>query len=324
MVHLSARPNVTIAVIPRERFSAAQRSLESIYANTHYPFKLVYIDGNSPDPLREYLKDQSQAHNFKLIHTAQYLSPNQARNLAIAAVDTEYIVFVDNDVLVRPGWLKAIVSRAEETNAWSVAPLTLEGEGFDAIHQIGGTIIFKELPGGRKWMVERRPHMHSPLNKLKAPLQAQPTGLVEFHCVLSRRDVFDKVGLLDEALISMAEETDFSLGILEAGGTIYTEPASVITYLRPTVLDESDLPFFRLRWCDRWCESSVQRMYEKHKLDRDAPALRHYREFVHTHQKIASGERTRPRLQPYPVSDDLTMGERVRYQSTKFIRRWVA
>ncbi|MGC1309002.1 MAG: glycosyltransferase [Phormidesmis sp.] len=324
MARTLTRPNVTIAVIPRERFSAAQRSLESIYANTQHPFDLVYIDGNSPEPVREYLKYQSQARNFQLIRTAQYVSPNQARNLAIAQINTEYIVFVDNDVLVRPGWLTAMVNRATETKAWAVAPLTLEDEGFDTIHQVGGTIIFKDLPGGRRWMVERRPHMHSPLSKLKAPLQAQPTGLVEFHCVLSRRDVFDRLGLLDERLMSIAEETDFSLDILAAGGTIYTEPASVVTYLRPNALDESDLPYFRLRWCDRWCESSIQQIYEKYKLDRDAPALRHYREFVHAHQNMASGKRTRRRLQPYPVSDSLTLGEKVRYQGIWFARRWVA
>jgi hypothetical protein len=38
-------PMVTIVVVPRERFSYARTSLESVYANTHVPFRLIYVDG---------------------------------------------------------------------------------------------------------------------------------------------------------------------------------------------------------------------------------------------------------------------------------------
>lgn len=43
-----ATPSVTIVVVPREQFSKAEASLESIYATTPPPFDLVYVDGNSP------------------------------------------------------------------------------------------------------------------------------------------------------------------------------------------------------------------------------------------------------------------------------------
>ncbi len=41
------KDKVTIVVVPRERFSVTQRSLENVYAETDYPFTLVYVDGNS-------------------------------------------------------------------------------------------------------------------------------------------------------------------------------------------------------------------------------------------------------------------------------------
>ena len=85
-------PQVTIVVSPRERFSATKESLESIYQHTKIPFKLIYVDGNSPRKTKEYLKQKSQSRGFKLIRTEHYLSPNQARNLAIPHVDTEYLL----------------------------------------------------------------------------------------------------------------------------------------------------------------------------------------------------------------------------------------
>lgn len=53
-------PSVTIVVVPRERFSYTRESLESIYQNTELPFKLIYVDGNSLRPVKEYLETQAQ------------------------------------------------------------------------------------------------------------------------------------------------------------------------------------------------------------------------------------------------------------------------
>lgn len=110
-----ADPQVTIVVVPRERFSCTRESLESIYEHTKFPFKLVYVDGNSPAKVRRYLEEQAQAKGFQLIRTDYYLSPNHARNIGLSHVDTKYAVFFDNDVVVSPGWLEALVQCAQET-----------------------------------------------------------------------------------------------------------------------------------------------------------------------------------------------------------------
>ncbi|MEM1368200.1 MAG: glycosyltransferase family 2 protein, partial [Cyanobacteria bacterium P01_H01_bin.15] len=47
--------DVTIVVSPRERFNYSQASLKSIYENTTYPFQLIYVDGNSPKDISQFL-----------------------------------------------------------------------------------------------------------------------------------------------------------------------------------------------------------------------------------------------------------------------------
>jgi GT2 family glycosyltransferase len=134
------QPMVTIVVVPRERFSYSQQSLESIYAETDYPFELVYVDGGSSPALKAYLEEQSREKQFKLIRTEHYLSPNRARNIGIQAANGKYIVFVDNDVLVQRGWLQKLVDCAEETEATVVGTLTcIDSPVHEVVHNGGGT-----------------------------------------------------------------------------------------------------------------------------------------------------------------------------------------
>src|SRR6185436_15805021 len=119
---------VTVAVVPRERFSFAERSLESVLQNIPQSVEVVYVDGGSPSPVREYLERQSAWPHFELIRSEEYLTPNAARNLAAARVRTKYVAFVDNDALVSPGWLDALVDCAESTGAWVVGPVYCESE----------------------------------------------------------------------------------------------------------------------------------------------------------------------------------------------------
>jgi glycosyltransferase involved in cell wall biosynthesis len=136
---ISAQPIVTIVVVPRERFSYSRQSLESIYAETDYPFELVYVDGGSSPELKAYLETQSREKQFNLIRTEYYLSPNRARNLGIQAANGKYIVFVDNDVLVQRGWLQKLVECAEETGATVVGTLTcIDSPVHEVVHNGGG------------------------------------------------------------------------------------------------------------------------------------------------------------------------------------------
>lgn len=130
---------VTIVVVPRERFSCTETSLQSIYEHTRIPFELVYVDGNLPPHVQSYLETQAQKHQFKLICTEHYLFPNLSRNIGLARVKTPYLVFLDNDVIVSSGWLEALLNCAEEADAAVVDPLMCHKEPIhEEVHFVGG------------------------------------------------------------------------------------------------------------------------------------------------------------------------------------------
>ncbi len=117
-----AAQRVTIAVVPRERFSLARQSLISILEDSNPSTELIYIDGGSPPLVRQFLEQRAARNGFRLISTERYVSPNEARNLAAAHVRTRYVAFIDNDVLVSPGWLDALVDCAD--NQWRLGRRT--------------------------------------------------------------------------------------------------------------------------------------------------------------------------------------------------------
>ena len=264
-------PKVTIVVSPRERFSFTQPSLESIYEHTQMPFHLIYVDGNSPPPVRDYLVTQAAERGFDLVRVDHFLTPNQARNMGASRVQTPYVVFVDNDVIVSPGWLEALVQCAEETNAAIVGPLTCQDEPVhETVHFANGEARIIVDAKGRRRLREKMCRQGQKVAKVKTKLQRTPAELVEFHCMLVSMDVFRKLGLLDEGFLNTKEHVDLCMGVTKAGGGIYFEPTSIITYVPGISWNWQDLHFYMLRWSDAWETASLSRLRDKWNLSEDS------------------------------------------------------
>ncbi len=260
----AASPDTTVVVVPREQFSVALRSLDSILERTSASHELIYIDGNSPPEVRSGLESRARAHGFRLLRSERYLSPNHARNLALQLVTTPQVCFIDNDVIVEEGWLGALESCARETGAALVGPLILEGEPEERIIHVAGGVcdLVGEAPNRELLSVQR--HLGKSLVELDEPLERCATGLAEVHCFLVRRDVLEQVGGFDEGLLATREHLDLCLAVRAAGGEIWFEPASVVTFRVPQSLERMDVPYFLLRWSEGWTGSSLDHFTAKH------------------------------------------------------------
>jgi GT2 family glycosyltransferase len=275
-------PEVTIIVVPRERFQFAQESLESLYKATNFPFDLIYIDNNSPDSLRRYLTAQAQEKSFRIVRSDRYLSPNAARNFGLQYVTSRYVVFVDNDVIFAPGWLEALVNCAQDTNATVVGSLVCQYRPVhQTIHCAGGEFMaaddlerfvqnepVKNEPGG--WHIYEKTYFQNrQVEEVRECLYRQSTGFVEFHAMLVQMDFLRTHGPLDEGFCCTKEYLDFGMVVARAGGSIYLEPDSVVTFLtHPPAprLRWVDLPHFSLRWSDAWEHYSLKHFQKKWNL----------------------------------------------------------
>ena len=280
------QPLVTIVVVPRERFSFALPSLESIWRFTTPPFRLVYVDAGSPRHVRRELQRRAAALGFDLVRVDRCLTPNKARNIGLRHVRTRYVVFLDNDALVMAGWLDALVGCAEDTGAAICGPLQLIGDPREqVIHLAGGVGRIVEEDGRRRF------HDAHHLTGRRVPdvrdqLVRTGTEQVEFHCMLVRSAVFERFGRLDEGLLNAQEHADLCLTVRGAGLSIVLEPASVVTYVPPPPFALSDLPFFLLRWSEDWTRRSLEHFAAKWQLDANNPGLGSTIAFARWHRRL--------------------------------------
>ncbi|RCJ24665.1 glycosyl transferase family 2 [Nostoc minutum NIES-26] len=282
---------VTIIVVARERFSYTRQSLESIYEHTDYPFKLIYVDGGSPRHIRDYLAEQAQQKQFQLIRTNYYLSPNRARNIGLQQVTSKYVVFIDNDVIVAPNWLQPLVECAKETGATIVTPIICQGIPLhQEVHCAGGESgILVETQGEttRRRIIEKIDKQGLRVADVQPRLQRQKTGLAEFHCMMVRTEIFQQIGLLDEGLLNTKEYVDLGMLVAEAGGTIYLEPKSLMTFVTGQLLqmnsvtgpllELTDIHYYMLRWSDAWELASLHHLRDKWNLTEDEYFKNRYR-----------------------------------------------
>ncbi len=267
------KPEVNIVVVPRDSFSYTRESLESIYQETDYSFDLVYVDGGSPQHIKSYLEAQAREKQFKLIRTEHYLSPNRARNLGLQEVKSKYVVFIDNDVIVSPGWLKKLVQCAEETDAAVVGPLICINKPYhQVIHHGGAEIqIMSKVEGEKtsRHLIQNIYLAGKQVSKVSDQLKRIQCGFVEFHCVLVRTELFERIGPLDEKLLNTREHIDLCLNAAQTEGTIYCNRESVVTYLAGIEFDWWDFTYYMLRWSNAWYLATLHHLREKWNLEED-------------------------------------------------------
>ena len=274
-------PRVAVIVIQRERFSLTALSLRSILAERQaYPFDLIYVDGNSPPHIQQYLQRQAEQHDFiTLIRCDRYLRANESRNLALPyAKDADYVLFIDNDVVVEQGWLTPLVNCAETENAVIVAPLTLQGDPASPeieIHVVSVTTKFRPRKGGKRWFEQKQLMYANKLREVTLPFNRTLVDSVEFHCMLVRRSFLDEAEL-DPCFDSLASHTDLCLQAEAKGEKIFLEPRSRVAFMVPTLVphfEPTDLAFYRFKWRESAIRAVFKRFREKWNIARNDPSF---------------------------------------------------
>src|SRR5947207_928307 len=147
-----SRPQVTVVITCRERYQLTEVMIEELVRNTHMPARLLYMDTGDPDWLRSRIADRSKEWSLEVIRFDESLWPTQARRRVVDLIDTKYAVFIDNDVLVRPGWLEQLYACAEQTGAGIVGARCLwwADAQSDTIHMAGGELVLERGANSEK------------------------------------------------------------------------------------------------------------------------------------------------------------------------------
>jgi len=277
-------PRATIVMTARERHGLTERAIDSILSNTARPFRLIYADGSTPDALRRRLQARSADGSFEILRVDPELWPTHIRRRVVGTVDTDYVVFVDNDVIVEPGWLEALVECADATNAGAVGPLYLIGGGSapPRVHMAGGSLEWDDTPTGRVLREEHADAGADPGHLANHAVRA-PCGYVEYHCVLVRTAAARDGAPFDPEIFCVHEHIDLSLTLAQRGYATWSEPKARVTYLATEPWALGELAYRRRRWSREQGDASIAAFCRKWGVADDERSFGGVRAFLREH-----------------------------------------
>ncbi|NEQ05167.1 MAG: glycosyltransferase [Moorea sp. SIO4E2] len=274
--------NITIGFVQRERFSLAAELLQRIFEYTQLPFNLIVVNCNIPNVYWNQMEQVLTGRkNVSIIHHEHYLLPNQSKNLVIQATEDEFLCLIENDNLVKEGWLTQLMTACEEYPADVVVPLIIEGPlGAGKVHfdDLLGTVQTVETPDGSKWEIVPR----TDIKELDwGSTERRTVQFMEQHCLFFRRKIFDQIGFYDEEL-NTRDEIDLSLALYKAGARVVFEPKCEVHYIPPYPPNEDELDYFFMKWDLKLAEESRVRIQQKWNLVHVPGDM----EFVHDRNRI--------------------------------------
>jgi len=173
---------------------------------------------------------------------------NVNRGLRAAAPERDVVV-LNSDMEARSGWLACLQYAASQDEDVGIVGAQLLYP--DGRIQFGGTVRNRDAP---EWFDHR--YRFKPAGWGPA-CQAGPALAVTGACMYVRREVIERVGLLDEGYPMAYEDVDWCLRAWQAGFRVLYFPAARLVHhesvTRGTELGEREVASQRLFW-ERWGE----------------------------------------------------------------------
>jgi tetratricopeptide (TPR) repeat protein len=173
---------------------------------------LIVVDNGSNDGTVEYLESISFRNyadeRIKIIKNNENKGFAGGNNLGIAASIGDYIIIMNNDVVVTPGWLERMISCCEKRpEIGIVGPRSNYVSGPQLLEPVDYNL--DSLLG-----LKRFSEKFATINAKKSTQLLRVVGF----CMLIKRSVIDKIGGLDDRFgIGNFEDDDFSLRAALAG-----------------------------------------------------------------------------------------------------------
>jgi GT2 family glycosyltransferase len=199
---MTREPTATVVVVSRDRWSLAPSTLERLLARTDPRHPVVVVDGRAPRHVATVFDSWAASGRIRVARRARHLGGNEARNIGADGVRTEWIAFVENDVVLNPGWLEDLLQQGAVHDAASVYPAYLWRGGDDPIvHGLGADLQVFGAAGERR-LREHQFHVGTPWREIDATLEPVERLQAEPHALVIRRDLLESMGGFDEELLS--------------------------------------------------------------------------------------------------------------------------
>ena len=202
--------------------------LASVY--THPPqcsFDVWVVDNASDDGSAQMTRDDFP--QACLIESGENLGFAGGNNLAINASNGCYVLLLNSDTIVKPGALTTLVQFLDENlhvGAAGSRLLNLDESLQPSCHPLPtlSRELWRLFHLDKLWAYGRY-HMHK-----WDTIQPRQVDIIQGASFIVRRDVLDKVGLLDDSYFMYSEEVDLCYRLHKADWDLYWVPESQVIH----------------------------------------------------------------------------------------------
>lgn len=183
--------------------AAITRTLHALLRQSRPPEQLVLVDDASPVPPR---LPEDLRERVRLLALVANRGLSAARNAGASVRDSEYLLFVNCDVLLAENWICLALKFMDEHPEAGAA---------------GGAVVPRRgRPAIRRWRLQ---HIETRVHRVPPPAPTKVRWIVG-HAMCIRRSAFERVGGFDERYRRAAEDADLCARLAACGVDVYHLP----------------------------------------------------------------------------------------------------
>ncbi len=215
-----ARPDVTVVMVTYNRWDLTKEALRLLAEATEPRYEVVIVDNASSDGTADEL---AQIQGATVLRNPRNLGFGPATNQGAATARGRYLLLLNSDAWVRPGWLEPLIEVADaDPDVAAVAPKLLYPDGR---LQEAGSIVWRDARVRQygDGDVPNRPEYNF----------RRTVDYASAACLLVRRAAFISVGGFDPRFAPVyCEDVDLCLALAARQGHVVYQPRSVVEHVR--------------------------------------------------------------------------------------------
>ncbi|MEO5962327.1 MAG: glycosyltransferase [Thermomonas sp.] len=196
-------PVVSVVVLTYNNLAYTKACLFSIEAYSDYPaLEIMVVDNASSDGSPEWLRNWEQepspaGHRRRLILNEENLGFSAGNNVGLAAATGKVLILLNNDTYVTPGWVRTLCAHLRRDPRLGLAGPITNNIGNEARIEIQYSDMVEMIEKAGQYT---RAHAG----------QSIPLRNAAFFCVAMPREVYERVGPMDEGFgVGFFEDDDY-------------------------------------------------------------------------------------------------------------------